>query len=67
MFWSMESWDGWDAGIQERLADLTNEHSSPKHARERKWLPLEGVEPSQVCGSARAGLAWQGVVAEGNG
>jgi len=54
MFWGMESWDGWEAEIQERFADLTSEHSSAKHARGRRWVVLEGVELNQVCGSARA-------------
>ncbi len=45
----MESWDGREAEIQERLAELTSEHSSPKHARERRWVVLEGVELNQVC------------------
>ena len=67
MFWGMEGWDGWEAEIQEGFAELTSEHSSPKHARERRWVLLEGVELNQVRGSARAWLAWQGVVAEGNG
>jgi hypothetical protein len=33
----MESWDEWEAEIQERLAELTNEHSSPKRVQERRW------------------------------
>ena len=49
MLWGMESWDGREAEIQERLAELTSEHSSPKHARERRWVVLEGVELNQVC------------------
>jgi len=34
----MESWDEWEAEIQERLAELTNERSSPTHVEERRWL-----------------------------
>jgi hypothetical protein len=33
----MESWDEWEAEIQERLAELTNEHSPPKRVQERRW------------------------------
>ena len=33
----MESWDEWETEIQERLAELTNEHSSPEPERERSW------------------------------
>jgi hypothetical protein len=40
MFWGMESWDEWEAEIQERLAELTNEHSSPKHVREPMWVSI---------------------------
>jgi hypothetical protein len=67
MFWGMESWDGWEAGIQERLADPTSEHSSPKHARESRWVVLEGVELNQVCGSAPCLGSLASVVAQGNG
>jgi hypothetical protein len=34
----MESWGEWEAEIQERLSELTNEHSSPEHVRERRWV-----------------------------
>ena len=34
----MESWDEWETEIQERLAELTNEHSSPAPERERRWV-----------------------------
>jgi len=40
MFWGMESWGEWEAEIHERLADLTNEHSSPKHVREPRWVSI---------------------------
>lgn len=40
MFWGMESWDGWEAEIQERLAELTNELSSPQPVRERWWASI---------------------------
>lgn len=40
MLWGMESWDEWEAEIQERLAELTDEHSSPKHVRERRWVSI---------------------------
>jgi hypothetical protein len=36
----MEGWDGWQAEIQERLAELTDEHSSPEPLRERRWVRL---------------------------
>jgi hypothetical protein len=47
----MESWDEWETEIQERLAELNNEHSSPEPERERRWesigsagvLTTEGV------------------------
>ena len=34
----MESWDAWEAEIQGRLSELTNEHLSPKPVRERSWV-----------------------------
>ncbi len=40
MFWDMEGWDGWEAEIQERLAELTDEQSSPEPVRERTWVRL---------------------------
>ena len=36
----MESWDEWEAEIQERLAELTNDHSPPKQVRERGWVSI---------------------------
>jgi hypothetical protein len=36
----MENWDGWQAEIQERLAELTNEQPSPEPVRERRWVRL---------------------------
>jgi hypothetical protein len=40
MSWGMENWDGWEAEIQERLAELTNEQPSPEPVRERRWVRL---------------------------
>ena len=40
MFWGMESWDEWEAEIQERLGELTDEHASPEPVRERSWEGL---------------------------
>ena len=47
----MESWDEWETEIQERLAELNDEDSSPEPERERRWesigsagvLTTEGV------------------------
>ena len=39
----MESWDEWEAEIQERLAELTNEHSSPESAREPWWVSIDSA------------------------
>lgn len=39
----MESWDEWETEIQERLAELTDEHSSPKQVRERRWVGIGSV------------------------
>jgi hypothetical protein len=36
----MESWDEWETEVQERLAELTNEHSSPEPERERGWVSI---------------------------
>jgi hypothetical protein len=41
----MESWDEWETEVQERLAELTNEHSSPEPERERRW---EGIGSAGV-------------------
>ena len=38
--WGMESWDEWEAEIQERLAELTDEDASPSHVQERRWLSM---------------------------
>lgn len=66
MFWGMESWDQWGAEIQERLAELTSEHSSPKHARAQVGSTRRGrAEPSVRFGPCLRSLA--SVVAEGNG
>jgi hypothetical protein len=40
MFWGMDSWDEWEAEIQGRLAELTDEPSSPKQVRERRWVSI---------------------------
>jgi len=39
----MEDWDGWEAEVQERLAELTDEQSSPEHARERRWVSIDSA------------------------
>jgi hypothetical protein len=36
----MESWDAWEAEIQERLAELTDEQTSRKPARKPTWARL---------------------------
>jgi len=36
----MESWGEWEAEVQERLAELTNEQSSPEHVREPRWVSI---------------------------
>jgi hypothetical protein len=36
----MESWDAWEAEIQERLSELTNEQSSSKPVRKPTWTRL---------------------------
>ncbi len=36
----MEDWDGWQAEIQERLAELTDDRPSPEPVRERRWVRL---------------------------
>jgi hypothetical protein len=36
----MESWDAWEAEIQERLAELTNEQSTRKPVRKPAWARL---------------------------
>ena len=40
MFCGMESWDEWEAEVQGRLAELTDEHSSPTQVRERRWVSV---------------------------
>jgi len=39
----MESWGEWETEIQERLAELSNEHSSPENVRERRWVSIDSV------------------------
>ena len=39
----MESWDEWETEVQERLAELTNEHSSPENVRERRWVSIDSA------------------------
>jgi hypothetical protein len=39
----MESWDEWETEVQERLAELTDEHSSTEPERERRWLSIGSV------------------------
>jgi hypothetical protein len=58
MFWGMEGWDGWEAEIQERLAELTVSIHR-RSTRELRSVLLEGVELNQVCGSASAWPAWR--------
>jgi hypothetical protein len=36
----MVNWDGWEAEIQERIAELTNEQASPEPVREGRWMGL---------------------------
>lgn len=36
----MESWDAWEAEIQERLAELTDEQTSRKPVRKPTWAKL---------------------------
>jgi hypothetical protein len=36
----MVSWDGWEAEIRERIAELTNEQPSPESVPERGWKGL---------------------------
>ena len=36
----MESWDAWEAEIQERLAELANEQSSRKPVQKPTWARL---------------------------
>lgn len=49
----MESWDEWEAEIQERLAELTDEHVSPKGVQERRWLTRDSVVVWTTEGLAR--------------
>jgi hypothetical protein len=49
----MESWDEWEAEIQERLAELTNEHSSPTHLQGRRWLIMDSAAVWTTEGLAR--------------
>jgi hypothetical protein len=49
----MESWDEWETEIQERLAELTNEHSSPGPERERRWASIGSAEGLTTEGAAR--------------
>jgi hypothetical protein len=36
----MESWEAWEAEIQERLAELTDERTSRKPVRKPTWAKL---------------------------
>ena len=49
----MESWDEWEAEIQERLAELTDEHGSPKNVQERRWLTRDSAVVWATEGFAR--------------
>ena len=55
----MESWDEWETEIQERLAELTNEHSSQEPERERRWVSIgsAGVLTSEGVARFRAFLS----------
>ena len=39
----MESWGEWETEIQERLAELTDERSSPENVRERRWVSIDSA------------------------
>ena len=39
----MESWGEWETEIQERLAELTDEHASPENVRERRWVSIDSA------------------------
>jgi len=49
----MESWDEWETEIQERLAELTNEHSSPEPERERRSVSIVSAGALTTEGVAR--------------
>jgi hypothetical protein len=49
----MESWNEWETEVQERLAELTNEQSSQKPERERKWEGIGSVGVLTTEGVAR--------------
>jgi hypothetical protein len=49
----MESWDEWETEIQERLAELTNEHSSPDPEREHRWVSIGSAGVLTTEGVAR--------------
>jgi hypothetical protein len=49
----MESWDEWETEIQERLAELTNEHSSLAPERERRWVSIGSAGVLTTEGVAR--------------
>jgi len=49
----MESWDEWETEIQERLAELTDEHSSPEPERERRWVGIGSAGVLTTDGGAR--------------
>ena len=59
MLWGMESWDEWETEIQERLAELTDEHSAPETQRERRWVSIgsAGVLTSEGVTRFRAFLS----------
>ena len=49
----MESWDEWETEIQERLAELTNEHSSAAPERERRSVSIGSAGVLTTEGVAR--------------
>jgi hypothetical protein len=55
----MESWGEWETEIQERLAELTNEHSSTEPEQERGWVSIgsAGVRTTEGVARFRAFLS----------
>ena len=49
----MDSWDEWEAEIQERLAELTDEPASPERVQGRRWLTRDSVVVWTTEGLAR--------------
>ncbi len=55
----MESWDEWETEIQERLAELNKEQSSPEPERVRRWESIgsAGVRATESVTRFRAFLS----------